>query len=169
MINTVIRYGGVFVLLVMLQVLLFNNIQFSGYVNPYVYLLFILLLPVEIPSWLLLIISFATGALIDVFSASPGMHSSATVLAGFIRPGVLRLVSVREGYETGTSLSMHTYGFRWFLLYTTITVLVHHTALFYLEVFRFADFFRTLLRILLSSIFSILFILLIEYYRRGSK
>ena len=154
-------------MLVMLQVLLFNNIQFSGYINPFIYLLFILLLPVEIPAWLLLIISFVTGAVIDVFSGSPGMHSSATVLAGFIRPYVLRIVTVREGYEQGSSLSMHTYGFRWFLIYTSITVLVHHTALFYLEVFRFDDFFRTFLRVLLSSFFSILFILLIEFYRRG--
>lgn len=167
MINSLLRFGIIFVLLVLLQVLLFNNIQFSGYVNPYVYLLFILLLPVEIPSWLLLLISFGTGAVIDVFSGSPGMHSSATVLAGFIRPGVLRLVTVREGYEPGSSLSMHTYGFRWFLIYTSITVLVHHTALFYLEVFRFGDFFRTLLRVILSSVFSIVFILLIEFYRRG--
>jgi rod shape-determining protein MreD len=167
MINSVLRFGGIFILLVLLQVLLFNNIQFSGYVNPYIYLLFILLLPVEIPGWLLLTISFLTGAIIDVFSGSPGMHSSATVLAGFVRPAVLRLVTVREGYEQGSSLSMHTYGFRWFLLYTSITVLIHHTALFYLEVFRFADFFRTFLRVLLSSFFSILFILLIDFYRRG--
>ena len=166
MINSVLRFGGIFILLVLLQVLLFNNIQFSGYVNPYIYLLFILLLPVEIPGWLLLIISFITGAIIDVFSGSPGMHSSATVLAGFVRPAVLRLVTVREGYEQGSSLSMHTYGFRWFLLYVTITVLIHHTALFYLEVFRFADFFRTFLRVLLSSFFSILFILMIDFYRR---
>lgn len=166
MINSVLRFGGIFVLLMLLQVLLFNNIQFSGYVNPYIYLLFILLLPVEIPAWLLLFISFATGAVIDIFCDSPGMHSSATVLAGFVRPAVLRLISVREGYEPGASLSMHTYGFRWFLIYASITVLVHHTALFYLEVFRFTDFFRTLLRVLLSSFFSILFILLIEFYRR---
>ncbi|HEX2968131.1 MAG TPA: rod shape-determining protein MreD [Bacteroidales bacterium] len=167
MINSVLRFGGIFVLLVLLQVLLFNNIQFSGYINPYIYFLFILLLPVEIPTWLLLLISFATGAVIDVFSGSPGMHSSACVLAGFVRPAVLQVVNVREGYEPGSSLSMHSYGFRWFLIYTTIMVLIHHTALFYIEVFRFADFFRTLLRVILSSFFSIMFILLIEYYRRG--
>lgn len=166
MINTVLRFGAVFVLLLLLQVLLFNNIQFSGFVNPYMYLLFILLLPAEIPAWLLLLISFATGTIIDVFSGSPGMHSSATVLAGFVRPYVLRLITIREGYEAGSSLSMNAYGVRWFLIYTSIIVLIHHTALFYLEVFRFADFFLTLLRVILSSFFSILFILLIEYYRR---
>jgi len=67
MINSVIRYTVIFILLVLLQILLFNNIQFSGYVNPYVYIMFILLLPVEIPSWLLLILAFFTGMTIDIF------------------------------------------------------------------------------------------------------
>ncbi len=167
MINSIFRFGLIFILLILLQVLLFNNIQFSGYVNPYVYVMFILLLPVEIPSWLLLLLSFTTGLIMDFFSGSPGMHSSATVLAGFVRPYVLRVISPRDGYEPGSDPSMLTYGFIWFLTYTLLIVLVHHTALFYLEVFRFADFFRTMLRVLLSSLFSITFILLFEYYRRG--
>ncbi|MCX6326043.1 MAG: rod shape-determining protein MreD [Bacteroidia bacterium] len=167
MINSILRFVLIFILLILLQILLFNNIQFSGYVNPYVYLMFILLLPVEIPSWVLLLLSFATGLVMDIFSGSAGMHTSATVLAGFVRPYVLRLISPRDGYETGSDPSMVTYGFRWFFTYVLLIVLVHHTTLFYLEVFRFADFFRTMLRVLLSSLFTVTFILLIEYYRRG--
>jgi rod shape-determining protein MreD len=167
MINSILRYTVIFILLILLQVLLFDNIQFSGYVNPYVYIMLILLLPVEIPSWLLLLISFLTGLIIDFFSGSPGMHTSATVLAGFVRPYVLRVISPRDGYEPGSDPSMLIYGVKWFLIYTVIIVLIHHLALFYLEVFRFADFFRTMLRVLLSSVFSVTFILLAEYYRRG--
>lgn len=167
MINRILRYALIFVLLLLLQLFLFNNIQFSGYVNPYVYILFILLLPVEIPAWLLLIISFFTGLVIDLMTGTPGMHTSATVLAGFARPYVLRLISPREGYETGSGPSMFVYGFKWFLLYTIFIVLIHHILLFYLEVFRLSDFFNTFLRVLLSSLFSIIFILLLEYIRRG--
>jgi rod shape-determining protein MreD len=167
MINSILRFGIIFILLMLLQVLLFNNIQFSGYVNPYVYIMFILLLPVEIPSWLLLLLSFGTGIILDLFSGSPGMHSSATVLAGFVRPYILRIVSPRDGYEPGSEPSMLSYGLRWFLIYTVLIVLIHHTALFYLEVFRFADFFKTFLRVILSSLFTVTFILLIEFYRRG--
>ena len=167
MINSVLRFCLIFVLLILLQVLLFNNIEFSGYVNPYVYVMFILLLPIEIPSWLLLLLSFGTGLIIDFFSGSPGMHTSSTVLIGFVRPYVLRLVSPRDGYESGSDPSMLAYGFRWFATYTLLMVLIHHTALFYLEVFRFAGFFRTLLRVILSTLFSITFILLIEFYRKG--
>jgi len=167
MINSVIRYVLIFILLFLLQLLLFNNIQFSGYVNPYVYLMFILLLPVEIPAWLLLLLSFVTGSIMDLFSSTPGMHSSATVLAGFVRPYILRLISPRDGYEQGSGPSMAAFGVRWFLLYASLMVLIHHSFLFYIEVFRFTDFFRTFLRVILSSSFSVGFILLIEYYRRG--
>lgn len=166
MINSVIRYTIIFLILILLQTLLLNNIQFSGYVNPFIYIMLILLLPVEIPAWLLLLISFFTGLIVDFFSATPGMHASATVLCGFSRPYILRLISPRDGYETDAAPSMAIYGFRWFLFYTTSIVFIHHFALFYLEVFRFTDFMRTLFRVLLSSLFSTAFILLAEYYRK---
>jgi rod shape-determining protein MreD len=153
-------------LLILLQVLLFNNIQFSGYVNPYVYILFILLLPMDIQPWLGLPLAFLMGVLIDFFSGSPGVHTSATVLAAFVRPSIVRLIAPSDGYESGQRPSMFNYGFRWFLSYALLIVLIHHTALFYIEVFRFAGFFRTLLRVLLSTVFSMTFILLIEYYRK---
>jgi rod shape-determining protein MreD len=164
--NSIIRYSLFAVILIFLQVVLFNNIQFSGYVNPYVYVMILLLLPAVIPSWIFLIISFVIGLIIDLFAGSPGMHASATVMAGFTRPYVLRIISPRDGYESGTELSMASYGFRWFLLYTTIIVLIHHITLFYVEVFRLAEFFRTFLRVLLSSVFTIGFILLAESYRK---
>jgi len=167
MINSILRFGLIFIVLILLQVVLFNNIQFSGYVNPYVYIMFVLLLPVEIPSWIMLLLCFATGMTVDLFSGSPGMHASATVLAGFIRPSVLSIIAPRDGYETRSEPSMASYGVRWFFIYTVLIVLVHHTALFYLEVFRFTDFFRTLVRVLLSSLFTVTFIMLIEFYRRG--
>jgi hypothetical protein len=129
----------------------------------------VLLLPSVIPAWLLLIISFLSGLVVDLFTGSPGMHASATLLAGFSRPYVLRLISPRDGYESGSDLSMAAYGFSWFLVYTAIIVVIHHTALFFLEVFRFTDFFRTIFRILLSSLFTTGFILLIEYYRKGRR
>jgi rod shape-determining protein MreD len=167
MINKTIRLSLMFVFLILLQVLVFNNIQFSGYINPYIYLLFILLLPFEIPGWLLLTICFFAGYTVDLFSLSPGMHTFATVFAGFARPYVLRLVSPRDGYEPGSGPSITIYGFRWFFTYSMLMVLIHHTALFYIEVFRFQDFFRTLFRVLMSSVFSLAFILLLEFYRKG--
>jgi hypothetical protein len=95
------------------------------------------------------------------------MHAFATVFAGFMRPNILRIISPRDGYESGSGPSMQTYGFRWFFIYAAFIVLIHHAALFYIEVFRFQDFFRTMLRVIMSSVFSLSFILLFEYYRKG--
>ncbi len=152
-----------FVLLVLVQVFIFNNIQFSGYINPYVYVLFILLLPFETPGWLLLTLAFLLGFSIDILSGTLGMHTAATVFMAFLRPFVLQVFSPRDGYETGTYPRVHYYGFNWFLKYAAILILAHHLVLFYLEIFRFSDFFSTLLRVLLSTVLSLTLIMLSQY------
>lgn len=167
MINKLFRYLVIYIILLLLQVLMFNNIQFSGYVNPYVYVLFILLLPVETAGWLLLTVSFFAGLLVDVFTGTPGMHAGASAAAAFVRPYILGAISPRDGYEPEAEPSMASYGFRWFIIYASVVVLIHHLFLFYLEVFRFDDFFRTFLRVIFSSLFTVVFIVLAEYFRKG--
>jgi hypothetical protein len=125
-----------------------------------------MLLPLDFPQWLMLFISFALGFIVDVASGTLGIHSAATVLAGFSRPFVLMYMAPRDGYEQGSSPAMQFYGFRWFALYSFWIILIHHFALFYLEVFRFTDFFKTLLRVVVSTGFSFIFVLLAEYYRK---
>ena len=167
MINSILRYILVFIILIFIQILVLNNVQFSGYVNPYIYIMMILLLPVEISPMILLLVSFLTGLTVDFFTGSTGMHAGATVFAGFVRPYILRILSPRDGYEPGARPSMAVYGFRWFFIYSLIIVSIHHLVLFYLEVFRFDDFFRTLLRVVLSTVFTLSIILLAEFYRKG--
>lgn len=167
MINSILRYIMVFIILMLVQILVLNNIQFSGFVNPYIYIMVILLLPVEISPIVLLLTSFLTGLTVDFFVGSTGMHAGASVFAGFVRPYILRLISPRDGYEPGATPSMVAYGFRWYLIYSLLIISVHHFVLFYLEVFRFEDFFRTLLRVLLSTIFTLSIVLLAEFYRKA--
>ena len=152
------------IVLVLVQIMVFNNIQISGYLIPNFYILFILLLPFETPRWLLLVSAFVLGISVDLFTQTPGMHAAATVFMAFIRPWVLEMSSPRDGYETGTFPRLYYYGFQWFLRYTVILVLAHHLVLFYIEVFRFTEFFSTLLRVLLSSLFSIILIMLSQYF-----
>src|SRR5674476_97570 len=95
------KYIIMFVVLVLVQVLILNNIQFSGLINPYMYILFILLLPFTIPGYLLLGLSFLLGISIDIFTNTPGIHAGATVLLGFMRPGIAMLISSREIIENG--------------------------------------------------------------------
>ncbi len=169
MIKLIPRYIIYFFVLVLIQVLILNNIQLGGYINPYVYVLFILVLPFETPKWLLLVIGFLLGFTIDSFANTIGMHSSATVLMAFLRPYVLKLISPREGYESETFPTVKYYGINWFIQYAAILVVAHHLFLFYMEVFRISDFFLTFFRVILSSIFSLFLIFISQYFYRSSE
>jgi rod shape-determining protein MreD len=164
MIKPLVRNIIRFVVLVLIQVLLINNIQISGYIVPYFYILFILLMPFETPKWLLLFSAFILGLTMDLFVQTPGMHAAACVFMAFVRPYILGMSAPRDGYEAGTYPRLFYYGFQWFLRYTVILVLIHHFTLFYIEVFRFSEFFSTFLRVLLSSLFSVILIMLSQYF-----
>lgn len=158
------KYLIYFIVLVLLQLLVFNNIEFSGYINPYVYILFILLLPFTTPKLILLFLGFMLGIVIDLFLGTPGVHSSATVFMAFSRPFVMRLYSPREGYQTGTNPRLAQFGTEWFVKYTVTLVLIHHFTLFFLEVFSFNHFFNTLFRALLSALLTSIIIIFSQYF-----
>lgn len=164
MINPVTRNIFRMFILVLFQVLVLNNIQVSGYINPYMYVLFILLLPFETPRWLLLISGFAIGISIDLFANTPGMHTSATVFMAFLRPYVLKSLMPHDEYEQSTYPRLYYYGFIWFLKYSLVLVFLHHTFLFYVEAFRITFFFHTMLRVLLSTLFSVFLITLSQFF-----
>ena len=153
-----------FVVLILFQVLVMDNVLINGYMIPYIYLLFILLMPFETPRWIQLLSGFALGLAMDLFSGTLGMHTAATVLIAFARPYLLDLLASRDGYELDTFPRIHYYGFLWFLKYTLIIVFIHHLALFYLEVFQLKVFFSTLLRVILSTILSTSTIVLSQYF-----
>ena len=148
--------------LVLVQVLIFNQVQFSGFFNPYVYLLFIILLPLSTPRYAVLILAFVLGLIIDVFSNSLGVHSAATVFAAYVRPLVIRIISNREDDKSDYP-GLNQNKLAWFINYVVIMVLLHHTILFYLEVYTFANFLNTLYRVILSSLFSIIIIVLSQF------
>lgn len=149
-----IKYPVMFVVLVLLQVLVFNQVQLTGFLNPYIYVLFILLLPVSMPQYQVLLFSFMIGISVDWFSNTLGLHAASSVLMGFMRLPVMNLVSQRESDQVNYP-GLHQTGWRWFLLYASILVVIHHFFLFFTEVFSFAGFFRTLLRSVASSAFTI--------------
>jgi len=148
--------------LVLVQVLIFNQVQFSGFFNPYVYLLFIILLPLSTPRYAVLILAFLLGLIIDIFSNSLGVHSAATVFAAYVRPLVIRIISNRED-DRSDYPGLNQNKLLWFINYVLIMVLLHHTVLFYLEVYTFANFLNTLYRVILSSLFSIIIIVLSQF------
>jgi rod shape-determining protein MreD len=158
-----------FILLVFVQVVVLNHVQWSGYVNPYIYVLFVLMIPVETPQWLLLVIAFITGLVIDMFGNSGGMHAAATVFMAFARPGMLRLIAPRDGYETEMKLTPQVMGLKWFITYVSVMVFLHHAAYFYIEVFRFSEFFLTLFKVVINSIITVTLITLGQYLFGGQS
>ncbi len=158
-----------FFLIILAQVLIFDNIQFRGYINPYIYIAFILMLPFETPNWLLIIVSFATGLTVDFFSDTLGMHSAACTLIAFSRPGILRMISSPKDYEVGITPSIRDLGFSWFFKYTSVITIIHHIFYFYIEVFTFKEFFYTFTRALTSSLFTVLFIIIGQYIFYSKK
>lgn len=166
--NNFLRISLRFLILILIQVLMLNNIHFLGYLNPYAYILFILLLPFETPRWVLLLSAFALGLSVDVFSNSLGLHAAASVFAAFFRPGVIRLITSRREYEPGVEPSIVDLGLQWFFMYTLFITCLHHFMLFLLEVFRFSNFFTTLWHSFVNALFTVLVIILSQYifYRK---
>jgi rod shape-determining protein MreD len=164
MIREFVKYLFYFVVILVLQLLVFNNIEFASFINPYVYVLFILLLPFTTPKLILLVSAFMLGLVMDLFMGTPGVHSSATVFMAFSRPFVMGLFSPREGYQSGTFPRMAQFGVEWFVKYTVMLVLIHHLTYFYLEVFSMNHFFNTLFRAFLSSTMTSLIIIFSQYF-----
>jgi len=152
-----------FILLVPLQVLVLDNINFGGYINPYLYILFILMLPFEIPGWALLFFSFLIGLGVDMFSGTPGMHAAASTLVAYVRPLVIRSIGLNKELEPGIQPSILHMGFSWFLMYAIILVFIHHFALFTIEVFRFSGLFSVLLRTLYSTLFTLVLMIILQF------
>ncbi len=162
--DNIAKYSGKLLIFLLLQVLVLNNINLTALgLTPYLYIVFIMLLPFETSKGLLLGFAFGMGMLTDIFDDTGGLHASALLLAAFARPLVLRVLSPRDGYETGTRPRVMYYGIAWFLKYTLLMVFLHHIVYFYLEVFSFGYFFYTLLVLILNTIFSSILILMSQY------
>lgn len=165
----VISYIGRFIIIVILQVFVFNNIQLSGYINPFFYIFFILILPFDTPKYLLLIIAFVLGLTIDMFCDTAGLHISATVFMAFLRPGIINLISGKKDFEPKISPGLHSMDASWVVTYSLLLIFFHHTFLFFLEVFSFTDFFATLWRSILSTIVTFIFVFIAFFIESKPK
>jgi hypothetical protein len=167
MISDVLKNTGRFLVLLFLQVLIVKNINLGRYFIFFPYVLFILLIPFNTSKPLVLVISFVMGLWIDVFYNTQGMHASACVMMGFARGGILKLLSPREGYDESLHPTSSSMGNAWYISYALLLIVIHQFILFYIEAFTFHEFFRTLLRVICSSLatFSFVYMLQFLFYR----
>lgn len=152
-----------FIALLLLQVLIVQNINLGPYIILFPYVLFIIMLPFETQRVLLLFIAFFAGVILDIFYDSSGLHASACTLMGFSRHYVLKFISPRDGYDVGVKPTVDDMGLDWYLRYAGTLILIHHFAFFYLEIFRFNEFFSTFLRASLSSVGTFALIYLLQF------
>ncbi len=137
-----------------------------GYYNlavPFLYILFILLLPFKIPNGLLFLLAFFTGLTVDVFYDTLGLNAAACSVLAFVRIIFISLTVQRDGFDNEPDPSLGIMGFRWFIFYAIILTFSHHLILFTFETFSFYEFGYTLLRVIFSSLFTVILMLLAEF------
>lgn len=157
-----------FILLIFIQVLILNEFNVFGYINPIIYQLLIILLPFNINSVQKLILAFILGVSMDIFEDSGGIHAAATLTISYLRPLFLRnSFGLSYDYQT---LKFYDAPFRERFNYISIMVLVHHTVLFSLEIFSVDHLLFFVKKTIYSSVFSILLIIIIlNLIRKNSK
>jgi len=158
-----------FVIYVLLQILLMKNMVLFDKAFCFVYIGFLLLLPFEAGSLLLLFLGFLMGLVVDIFYDSLGIHIAASVLIMYFRPYWINLITPRGGYEVGMEPSLKLMKFEWFATYALPLIFVHHFALFYLEAGGFSMFFFTLVKVIASTVFTFVAIVLLQYLFYSSR
>lgn len=151
-----------FFLLILAQAFILNHLSINGYLHPYAYILFILLLPFETPAWLRLSAAFLLGLGVDLFSGTAGIHAAAATLMAYARPFALKIISSKKDYEQGMKPGINDLGYRWFISYTLLLTFIHHFAFFFIEAFILTEILSILGRIALSTLLSTAIIVLIN-------
>jgi hypothetical protein len=156
-----------FILLLAVQVIIFNNFNFSDYINPYPYILFIILYPVNGNKYGLLAASFFLGLIMDLFCNSGGVHAAACLILANFRPALFRFsFGLSYEYQTVRLNDVLTPERFSFIL---LAVIIHHLTLFILEVFTFEYFWNIVFRTIASTLFTIIICILIIYLIKPSK
>jgi len=164
MISLVVRYAFYFVLYILVQVLILNNIQFLGFVNPYLYILFIITLPSTVTKDVTLLIAFLMGIIIDIFSGTPGFNAFATVAVAYVKPFFQKAFGPREEHDFLIP-SFRTYGIGMFLQYCGSLVIIHHLLFFLIESSSLSRLGDVILRTICCAIFTMLIVVSMEFFK----
>lgn len=156
-----------FILLLTIQIVIFSNMNFLGYIIPLPYILFIILYPVNGNRSGLLLASFLLGLTMDFFSNSGGTHATACLILAYVRPTLFKFsFGVSYEYQTIKLNDVLTPERFSFIL---MSVVIHHVTLFILEAFQISFFWDILLRTVLSTAFTIISCIIIIYLIKPNK
>jgi rod shape-determining protein MreD len=156
-----------FFLLLAAQIIIFNNIDLFGYINPFPYILFIILFPVNGNKQLLIVTSFILGITMDLFCNSGGVHAAACLILAYARPYIFKFAfGLSYEYQTIKINDVLTPERFSFLL---VSVVIHHLTLFILEVFQLSSLWDILLRTIVGTLFTLLICIILIYIFKPSK
>lgn len=156
-----------FILYVLLQILLVRNLVLFDYGFCFIYVAAIILLPYETSLTVLLLAAFATGIVVDTFYNTLGVHAAATVLMAYLRPFVIRVQMAPSAQDLRVDFSLQALGLTSFVRYVFVLVLIHHAALFLIEAGSLSLLLPTLARIVASTVFTTVSIVLINFFTRN--
>lgn len=158
-------YIAWFFVLIGAQVLVCNHIHLLGYAMPMIYVYFLMILPGNISRCGLLILAFILGLLVDMFSKTPGMATSAIVFTALLRPLVLMIFAPSERSDGVFYPSVRTMEFGGFLRYALTISLLQTTTFYVIEAFSFFHLATLFWNILSSTLLTTLLILALEMLR----
>jgi hypothetical protein len=153
-----------FVLYLMAQVMLFRQLVLFNTAFCFLYVAFILLLPIETNPMVLMLTGFLLGFGIDVFYDSLGLHALSLVFVAYIRNYWLATITPQGGYDAGQGPTVAVNGLQWFMVYAIPLVFIHHAVLFFAEAGGFGIFWFTMSKVMTSLMFTMTVILLFQYF-----
>jgi len=162
--NVVLKNSIRFVLFVLLQALVFNQIEIGFGIHLMVHPLFIMLLPFETGVFTMMILGFGLGIIIDIFSNTYGLHASSLLMMAYMRPVIFKFYGPREGYDPLKEPSVFDMGSRWFVFVFGYLILIHHFWYFLIEIFRFDQFLLILQKTIFSVIISYLLCIVLQTF-----
>lgn len=152
-----------FFLYLLVQVLIFKKLVLFNTSFCFLYVAFILLLPIDTNNLVLMLAAFLLGFGIDIFYDSLGIHALSLVMVGYARNYWLNSITPQGGYDAGDGPTLAVNGFQWFLVYSLPLVFLHHTILFFVEAGGFSMFWFTMLKVISSVCFTMIVIILLQY------
>jgi len=161
--NSWLKYGAIFILVILIEGLVVNPLDLHEFLNPMIYPMLILMLPFELGLLATVVIAFVLGIVVDGFSNTFGLHASSAMLIGYLRPVILRYIKPRDGYDSSLLPSVHDMGLTWFLAYAAVFLFLHHLWFFSFEVFRPDLIMLILAKTFFSVLLSLAIIILLQY------
>ena len=157
-----------FLSLLFLQVFILNNVLFLGYINPYVYIAFVIFYPLKKERYLFLFLSFLLGLAIDFFSDSGGINAFSLLFIAYIRLFFIRVI-FKKTEPDYLLFDLDQEPFGKVFNYVIILIVIHHFILFSLANFSTQNFSSVIVNTLYSSIFTSVLFFLGTYIIRKKK